>query len=119
MVSHFAGLRTVEIARLVTATKGPDPKDPEKQSPAVEWRHNALWHSFCSYRLADVRRAAQVAPQAGNNPQMIFQQYRELVTEKRARAWFAITPATAKEVREKIDRERAAKIVAFAAVVAA
>jgi hypothetical protein len=44
----------------------------------VEWKHNALRHSFCSYRLADVKSAAEVALVAGNSPQMIFQHYREL-----------------------------------------
>jgi hypothetical protein len=66
--------------------------------------------SFCSYRLADVKSAAQVALEAGNSPQMIFQHYRELVTEKGAKAWFGITPESTKALREK---ERQAKIVAF------
>jgi hypothetical protein len=44
--------------------------------PRVPWRHNALRHSFCSYRLADVKSAAQVALEAANSPQMIFQHYR-------------------------------------------
>jgi hypothetical protein len=35
------------------------------------------------------------------------------VTEKEAKAWFAITPDLAKEVREKAEREQAAKIVAY------
>ena len=43
---------------------------------------------------------------------------RELVTEKDANGWFAITPAATKEVRVKIERERAAKIVAFPVVAA-
>ena len=84
-----------------------------------EWKHNALRHSFCSYRLADVKSAAQVSLEAGNSPQMVFRHYRELVTEKGAKAWFAITPEAAKAVRERIEKEREAKIVAFPAKAAA
>jgi integrase len=87
--------------------------------PAVEWRHNALRHSFCSYRLADVKSAAQVSLEAGNSPQMVFRHYRELVTEKAAKAWFAITPDAAKAVLEKVEEARQAKIVAHPALAAA
>jgi hypothetical protein len=85
----------------------------------VEWKHNALRHSFCSYRLAKVKSAAEVALEAGNSPQMIFQHYRELVTEKGAENWFGITPETAKAVKRKIEEARKAKIVAFPAKEAA
>jgi hypothetical protein len=43
---------------------------------------------------------------------MVFRHYRELVTEKGAKAWFDITPAGAKAVREQAGQERQAKIVA-------
>ena len=55
----------------------------------------------------------------GNSPQMIFQHYRELVTEKGAKAWFAITPESTKAMREKAEQERQAKIVAHPALAAA
>jgi hypothetical protein len=58
----------------------------------VKWKHNALRHSFCSYRLAAIKSAAQVSLEAGNSPQMIFKHYRELVTEEDARNWFGIVP---------------------------
>ena len=58
----------------------------------VAWKHNALRHSFISYRVADVQNVAQVALEAGNSPGMIFSHYRELVTADDAKAWFAITP---------------------------
>jgi integrase len=60
---------------------------------AVPWKHNALRHSFISYRVADVQNVAQVALEAGNSPGMIFGHYRELVTADDAKAWFAIVPA--------------------------
>jgi hypothetical protein len=100
------------VKRLTNATRPVDPDNPEKLlAPKVPWRHNALRHSFCSYRLADVKSAAEVALEAGNSPQMIFQHYRELVTEKAAKAWFAITPESTKAMREKAEKERQAKIV--------
>jgi len=56
------------------------------------WKHNALRHSYCSYRLAAIKNAAQVALEAGNSPQMIFQHYRQLVTETEANSWFVVFP---------------------------
>ena len=60
--------------------------------PAVPWKHNALRHSFISYRCADVQNVAQVALEAGNSPAMIFGHYRELVTTDDAKKWFSIAP---------------------------
>jgi site-specific recombinase XerD len=57
-----------------------------------KWKHNALRHSFISYRVAETQNVAQVALEAGNSPQMIFQHYRELVRPAEAKAWFAIIP---------------------------
>ena len=61
--------------------------------PALPWKHNALRHSFISYRVADIQNVAQVALEAGNSPGMIFGHYRELVTADDAKTWFAIAPA--------------------------
>jgi hypothetical protein len=108
------------VKRLTAATRPVDPENPERLlAPRVPWRHNALRHSFCSYRLADVKSAAQVALEAGNSPQMIFQHYRELVTEKGAKGWFAITPESTKGLREEAERERQAKIVRHPALAVA
>ena len=54
--------------------------------------HNGLRHSFCSYRLAITKSAAQVSLEAGNSPKMLFENYRELVTEKAAKEYFGILP---------------------------
>jgi len=67
------------------------------------WKHNALRHSFCSYRLAAIKNAAQVALEAGNSPQMIFKHYRQLVTESEANKWFAVRPT--ERPGEKLDSE--------------
>ena len=66
-------------------------KDPAK-AEKFRWLHNALRHSFCSYRMAAIKNAAQVALEAGNSPKMIFTNYRQLVTEAEAVKWFAIQP---------------------------
>ena len=61
----------------------------------VPWKHNALRHSFISYRLAEVQSVDKVALEAGNSPSMIFKHYRELVTPEQAQAWFSVLPKTA------------------------
>jgi integrase len=62
------------------------------KAAATPWKDNGCRHSFCSYRLAAVQSAAQVALEAGNSPQMIFKHYRELVKPEAAKTWFAIAP---------------------------
>ena len=70
-----------------------DKKLKETDSTAVfTWKRNALRHSYISYRVAETQKVAQVALEAGNSPQMIFQHYRELVRPKEAKEWFAIAP---------------------------
>jgi integrase len=66
-------------------------KNPDKVGN-LKWKKNALRHSFISYRLAEIQAAAQVALEAGNSPQIIFQHYRELVRPNDAKSWFSITP---------------------------
>ena len=56
------------------------------------WKHNALRHSFISYRVAQVQNVAQVALEAGNSPRMVFSNYRELVRPAEAKNWFGIAP---------------------------
>ena len=74
--------------RQVVERTGKDPSSARK----FVWKHNALRHSFCSYRLAVIKNAAQVALEAGNSPQMIFANYRQLVTETEAAKWFGVCP---------------------------
>lgn len=87
----------VHFTRLFHAAK--ETLNDEKGMPRVKLVHNGLRHSFCSYRMAETKSAAQVALEAGNSPKMLFEHYRELVTEAEAKEWFALTPA---EVRKKI-----------------
>ena len=44
------------IYRMIDDTRPIDPKNPKsKLKPVIEWRRNALRHSFCSYRLAQIK----------------------------------------------------------------
>ena len=58
----------------------------------VEWKRNALRHSYISYRVAVTKNVHQVSLEAGNSAQMIFKHYRQLVTETAAAEWFAVLP---------------------------
>ena len=53
---------------------------------------NAFRHSFISYRCADSGSVDRTAQEAGNSPKIVFQHYRELVSQKEGKAWFAVTP---------------------------
>jgi integrase len=75
--------------------------------PAFDWKHNALRHSFISYRVADIQNVAQVALEAGNNPQMIFKHYRELMRPADAKTWFSIAPGSNGNVIQ-LPRKRSA-----------
>jgi integrase len=73
----------------------------------IKWKHNALRHSFISYRLAEIQDVNRVALEAGTSPQMIFRHYRELATPAQARTWFSIVPAAATNI-VPIRRRRSA-----------
>jgi integrase len=69
-----------------------DARGETVKGAGIPWKHNALRHSFVSYRLAEIQNAAQVALEAGNSPTLVFRHYRELVKPEAAKAWFAIAP---------------------------
>lgn len=58
----------------------------------IEWPNNALRHSYASYRMAAIDNAQKVASEMGNSPEMIYRNYRKLVTKKQAKEWFSIVP---------------------------
>jgi len=62
----------------------------------LQWKSNALRHSFVSNRVALIKNVPQVALESGNSPQMIDSNYRELVEERDAARWFAIVPSVEK-----------------------
>jgi len=59
------------------------------------WPSNAARHSWISYRLALVKSTDAVALEAGNSESVIFEHYRQIVTERDAKAYFAILPKPA------------------------
>jgi integrase len=56
---------------------------------------NALRSSFISYRLAETNDIGLVAREAGNSPNIIKENYLELVTRAEGRRWFDIWPTHA------------------------
>lgn len=58
----------------------------------VDHKRNAMRNSYISYRLAQVKSAAQVALESGNSPAVIQESYMELVTETAAKKWFSLIP---------------------------
>ena len=74
-----------------TVAPGSETAELEGWKPFA-WKHNALRHSYISYRVAAIQNVAQVALEAGNSPRMIFKHYRELVRPDAAKAWFSIMP---------------------------
>lgn len=69
---------------------------------------NGLRHSFCTYRLASVQSAAQVALEAGNSPKILFNNYRELATPEEAEIWFSPKKISAKRSKKIVPIKTAA-----------
>ena len=84
--------QTGRRARGSVLPAGADTAAEEGWAPFA-WKHNALRHSFISYRVAETQDAAKVSLEAGNSPQMIFKHYRELVRPEAAKTWFNLMPA--------------------------
>jgi integrase len=76
-----------------------------------KWKHNALRHSFITYRVAETQNVAQVALEAGNSPRMIFQHYRELVTPEEAKRWFAISPKQDQAEKSEASKQKPNNVV--------
>jgi integrase len=92
--------------QLMWLAEGVDAKLKERDpKTGFAWKHNALRHSFISYRVAQIQNVAQVALEAGNSPRMVFSNYRELVRTVDAEKWFGVTPevvGTAKAGRRAV-----------------
>jgi len=58
----------------------------------VPWSPGVARHSFVSYHLARWRSASRTALEAGHTEAILFSTYRELVTPKAAKAYWAIVP---------------------------
>ena len=85
--------------------------DKEKWAHLVAWPQDVLRHTgiSCHYRLHGDE--GKTASWAGNSPDMIFKHYRDLVTEKEADAWFAVTPDAVKAAKAKMEKQKADKVV--------
>lgn len=85
----------------------------KQQNPprSFTWKHNALRHSFISYRVSQVQDVAKVSLEAGNSPRMVFSNYRELVRPADAEKWFAVTPESVQAVKLAREKAAAEKIV--------
>jgi hypothetical protein len=64
----------------------------------LKWAHNALRHSYITYRLAEIQDLNRVALEAGSSPKMVHEHYRELATPDQSSAWFSIAPARGDKV---------------------
>jgi len=70
-----------------------DPIHRFVERAGVQWKKNAMRHSFVSYRLALSNDGARTALEAGHDQAILFKYYRSLVSEEQAREWFSIMPA--------------------------
>ena len=86
---------------------------------AFAWKHNALRHSFISYRVAQIQDVAKVSLEAGNSPRMVFSNYRELVRPVDAEKWFGITPESVEAIKAARQKAAAEKIMPLPIVAAA
>lgn len=62
------------------------------KASGIQWKNNALRHSYASYRMALIADPARVATEMGTSAQKLFSNYRELAHEADAKAWFSISP---------------------------
>lgn len=84
--------------RLFRGRRNSDKAIAFAKEQGIEWPHNALRHSYATYRLAQIADSARVALEMGNSVQKLMTNYRELADEHDAKAWFAIGPKPAKNV---------------------
>jgi integrase len=70
--------------------------DAEAGLAPLTWKHNALRHSFISYRVAECGDVPRVADEAGNSPQIIRTNYLKRVRPAAAAEWFSIQPKAAR-----------------------
>jgi len=69
--------------------------------PKFKWKHNALRHSFGSYRTALTQNIPQVAIEMGNSIQMVKRHYLEAQTFDAGLDWFGIKWPVPQDIRSK------------------
>jgi integrase len=75
---------------LLEAAKATGDKDNKIKS--LDWKRNALRHTYISARLAECNDEARVAYEAGNSPQIIRSNYDARMRPAPAAEWFSIQP---------------------------
>lgn len=71
------------------------------RSVGLRWRHNALRHSFITYRVCATRNIAATALEAGNSVGEIHDHYLDFEVEDRAaKEWFEIIPERGQKILE-------------------
>lgn len=85
------------VVPLVNTTKqllkaATDTGDEANEIEAMEWKHNALRHTYISARVAECGDVARVADEAGNSPQVIRTNYLKRMRPAAAAEWFGIEP---------------------------
>jgi len=78
----------------------------------VDWKHNALRHSFISYRVAESADVPRVSDEAGNSPAMIRQHYVRRVKPAAAAEWFSISPPAPRLVLDTPEQDNEAEAAA-------
>ena len=86
-----------KVVSVVNTTKqllktASDTADAENEIEALEWKHNALRHTYISARVAESGDVPRVADEAGNSPQVIRTNYLKRMRPAAATEWFAIQP---------------------------
>jgi integrase len=65
-----------------------------RKAAEINWKHNALRHSFASYRFAATNNASTVAAELGHSTaHLLYNTYRELVQPDEAARYWKIAPA--------------------------
>jgi integrase len=90
--------KTGKVVSLANTTKqllqtARDTADEENELEAMEWKHNALRHTYISARIAECGDVPRVADEAGNSPQVIRTNYLKRMRPAAAVEWFSIEPA--------------------------
>lgn len=79
---------------LIGPSWGSDHVRARVKAAGISCPKNAFRHSFISYKCAESGSVDRTAQDAGNSPKIVFQHYRELVTPRDGKAWFAVSPPT-------------------------
>jgi len=73
----------------------------KEKMPKFAWKHNALRHSYGSFRTALTQNVPQVALEMGNSLQMVKRHYLEAQTFEEGIAWFGVQWPVATESKSK------------------